>query len=180
MAGDTPYDPRFPGLRANVARGYLDAPDHVVAEVIDGGLFTMPRPHPRNAKAATRLAGALGSIRRVMAVVALAASAGCYRWQAIAPNALPSDLPVHVRLPVRGGAREFVVYNNHYPRAVGWDVDREVAGVVDLSRFRQIELRRLDGGRTGLAVGLVVGGALLVGVAVAAGLILAVAVESSH
>jgi Uma2 family endonuclease len=53
-------DPRFPGLRPEVVAGYLDAPDNVVAEVIDGELFTQPRPRPRHSHAASRLGRRLG------------------------------------------------------------------------------------------------------------------------
>jgi Uma2 family endonuclease len=52
-------DPRFPGLRREVVEGYLNAPANVVAEVIDGELFTMPRPRPRHSHAANRLTGRL-------------------------------------------------------------------------------------------------------------------------
>ena len=37
-------DPRFPGLRREVVEGYLQAPAHMVAEVLDGELFVMSRP----------------------------------------------------------------------------------------------------------------------------------------
>jgi len=54
-----PPDPRFPNLRADVVAGYLNAPDTMVAEVIDGELFVMPRPKPRHARAAGKLGGKL-------------------------------------------------------------------------------------------------------------------------
>lgn len=38
----------------------LDAPDHIVAEVIDGNLYSSPRPSPRHAIAAIALGGELG------------------------------------------------------------------------------------------------------------------------
>jgi Uma2 family endonuclease len=49
----------FPGLRPEVIAGYLDAPEHMVAEVVDGELFLMPRPRPRHAHASSRLIGRL-------------------------------------------------------------------------------------------------------------------------
>jgi Uma2 family endonuclease len=52
-------DPRFPNLRADVVAGYLNAPDTMVAEVIDGELSVMPRPRPRHANAAGELYGEL-------------------------------------------------------------------------------------------------------------------------
>ncbi|MBI5515625.1 MAG: Uma2 family endonuclease [Deltaproteobacteria bacterium] len=45
-------DPRFPNLRPEVVQSYLDAPEHLVAEVLDGELFTMPRPRTLHANAA--------------------------------------------------------------------------------------------------------------------------------
>lgn len=54
-----PSDPRFPNLRADVVAGYLNAPETMVAEVIDGELSLMPRPKPRHAHAATRMSGRL-------------------------------------------------------------------------------------------------------------------------
>ena len=38
----------------------LDAPAHSVAEIIDGALYTHPRPAPRHAVASTVLGGELG------------------------------------------------------------------------------------------------------------------------
>ena len=52
-------DPEFPNLRADVVEAYRNAPPNMVVEVIDGELFTMPRPRPRHARATTRLAGRL-------------------------------------------------------------------------------------------------------------------------
>jgi Uma2 family endonuclease len=49
----------FPGIAAEVVEAYLDAPSHMVAEVIDGELSLMPRPRPRHAKTAFNLAGDL-------------------------------------------------------------------------------------------------------------------------
>jgi Uma2 family endonuclease len=53
-------DPAFPGIAPEVLEAYRNAPDNVVAEVLDGELSLMPRPRPRHARAATRLARALG------------------------------------------------------------------------------------------------------------------------
>lgn len=53
-------DPAFPGVALEVVEAYRAAPDNVVAEILDGQLSLMPRPRPRHAKAATRLARALG------------------------------------------------------------------------------------------------------------------------
>lgn len=55
-----PPDPRFPGLRPDVVAGYLQAPETMVAEVMDGELFVMPRPRRQHAHAATRLLRRLG------------------------------------------------------------------------------------------------------------------------
>lgn len=52
-------DPEFPGVSPEVVAAYRAAPDNVVAEIVDGELSLMPRPRPRHAKAATRIAGAL-------------------------------------------------------------------------------------------------------------------------
>ncbi|MDO9022182.1 MAG: hypothetical protein Q8S73_25410 [Deltaproteobacteria bacterium] len=46
-------DPEYPNLPAEVVDAYRNAPDNVVAEVIDGELSTMPRPTPRHASAAS-------------------------------------------------------------------------------------------------------------------------------
>lgn len=60
-----PPDPRFPNLSPDVVAGYLDAPETMVAEVIDGSLSLMPRPKPRHANAAGLLSGDLhGPFRR--------------------------------------------------------------------------------------------------------------------
>jgi len=53
-------DPEFPGVAPEVVAAYRNAPEHMVAEIIDGELSLMPRPRPRHATAATRLARALG------------------------------------------------------------------------------------------------------------------------
>ncbi len=54
-------DPRFPNLDPEVVAGYLNAPETMVAEVVDGDLSLLPRPRPRHANAATRLARRLGA-----------------------------------------------------------------------------------------------------------------------
>ncbi|MEP7122078.1 MAG: Uma2 family endonuclease [Byssovorax sp.] len=54
-------DPAFPNVAAEVVSAYRAAPDNVVAEILEGEISVTPRPRPRNAKTATRLAGALGS-----------------------------------------------------------------------------------------------------------------------
>lgn len=53
-------DPDFPGIEPAVVQAYRDAPANVVAEILDGELSLMPRPRPRHAKVATRLARGLG------------------------------------------------------------------------------------------------------------------------
>ncbi len=53
-------DPRFPGLSPEVIEAYLHAPEHVVVQIVDGELHTMPRPRPRHARSAARLSRALG------------------------------------------------------------------------------------------------------------------------
>jgi len=52
-------DPDLPNLRPEVIAAYREAPEHQVAEVLDGELFTMPRPRPRHARSAGRLLRAL-------------------------------------------------------------------------------------------------------------------------
>ena len=63
MSGDDgrPIDPEFPHLAADVVEGYRNAPAHLVAEIIDGELSLLPRPRPRHAHGATRLAGRLSA-----------------------------------------------------------------------------------------------------------------------
>lgn len=58
-AASRPADPAFPGVAPDVVEAYRSAPDHMVAEILDGQLSLMGRPRPRHAKAAARLAGAL-------------------------------------------------------------------------------------------------------------------------
>jgi Uma2 family endonuclease len=53
-------NPRFPNLDPGVVQGYLDAPEHLVAEVLDGDLSLTPRPRRQNARAATFLIRRLG------------------------------------------------------------------------------------------------------------------------
>jgi Uma2 family endonuclease len=60
MAGDpAKVMSPFQGISGEVYEAYLHAPEHLVAEVIDGELSLMPRPRPRHAKAATTLSGRL-------------------------------------------------------------------------------------------------------------------------
>ncbi len=59
-AAPLPVDPAFPGVAPEVVEAYRNAPDNVVAEILDGALSLMPRPRPRHARVATRLASALG------------------------------------------------------------------------------------------------------------------------
>jgi Uma2 family endonuclease len=53
-------DARFPNLDPRVVQGYLDAPEHLTAEVLDGALSLMPRPRPQHARASSRLGKRLG------------------------------------------------------------------------------------------------------------------------
>jgi len=53
-------DPEFPGLEREVVEGYRNAPENMVAEIIEGSLSLMPRPRPRHANAAGRMGRALG------------------------------------------------------------------------------------------------------------------------
>jgi Uma2 family endonuclease len=53
-------DGEFPNLRPEVVAGFLAAPTHVIAQVIDGELVTMPRPRVIHAHAASRLGRRLG------------------------------------------------------------------------------------------------------------------------
>lgn len=53
-------DPRFPNLAPEVVEGYLAAPEHMVAEVIDGDLHLLPRPRRRHGLASSRLGARLG------------------------------------------------------------------------------------------------------------------------
>ncbi len=52
-------DPAFPGVAPEVVEAYRSAPDNFSAEILDGELSLMPRPRPRHARTATRLAGVL-------------------------------------------------------------------------------------------------------------------------
>jgi hypothetical protein len=52
-------DPRFPKLRPEVVQGYLDAPAHMLAEILGGELVLMARPTPRYQGAAGALHGDL-------------------------------------------------------------------------------------------------------------------------
>jgi Uma2 family endonuclease len=53
-------DTEFPNLHADVVAAYRNAPEHVNVEIIDGELFTMPRPGAPHASAATDLVVELG------------------------------------------------------------------------------------------------------------------------
>lgn len=53
-------DAEFPNLRSEVVAGYRVAPENVVAEIVDGELYTMPRPAIPHASAAFDLAVELG------------------------------------------------------------------------------------------------------------------------
>ncbi len=53
-------DSEFPNLRADVVAAYRAAPADVVAEIVDGELFTMPRPAVPHASAAVDLVIELG------------------------------------------------------------------------------------------------------------------------
>ena len=61
MVGDAarPLDPEFPNLAPDVVAGYRNAPESVVAEIIDGELSLTPRPWLRHARGVTRLVGKL-------------------------------------------------------------------------------------------------------------------------
>jgi Uma2 family endonuclease len=54
-----------PAKRRATYQDVLDAPVHMVAEVVDGELYTHPRPRPRHTEAASALGGELfGPFRR--------------------------------------------------------------------------------------------------------------------
>ncbi|TAK33249.1 MAG: Uma2 family endonuclease [Myxococcaceae bacterium] len=53
-------DAEFPNLSAEVVAAWRSAPDHVSVEIVDGELFTMPRPGAPHASAATDLVVELG------------------------------------------------------------------------------------------------------------------------
>ena len=57
-AADLPVSAPFPGVAASVVDAYYQATADQVAEIVDGELSLRPRPRPRHAKVATRLAGA--------------------------------------------------------------------------------------------------------------------------
>ncbi len=50
-------DLEFPKLPPDVVAAYRNAPAHVVAEILNGELSLMPRPQPRHARVAVRMAG---------------------------------------------------------------------------------------------------------------------------
>lgn len=60
IAAARPIDPAFPGIDPEVLEAYRNAPDNMVAEILDGTLTLMPRPQSRQASATTRLARELG------------------------------------------------------------------------------------------------------------------------
>lgn len=62
MSGDAAraLDPEFPNLDPAVVEGYRNAPAHMVAEILGGGLSLMPRPRRRHAHGATLLTRRLG------------------------------------------------------------------------------------------------------------------------
>lgn len=49
------------GIRPEVWKAYLDAPEDCVVEILGGELYVMPRPRPRHANAAGRLRRRLGA-----------------------------------------------------------------------------------------------------------------------
>jgi Uma2 family endonuclease len=61
MSGDATrtLDPEFPNLAPDVVAGYRNAPETVVAEIIDGALSLTPRPRLRHARSASALGGEL-------------------------------------------------------------------------------------------------------------------------
>lgn len=52
-------DPRFPNLRPEVVKGYLNAPEHQFAQVLDGALVLLPSPRRQHARLSTRLSSLL-------------------------------------------------------------------------------------------------------------------------
>ena len=52
-------DPEYPGLAPAVIAGYRDAPPGMVAEVIEGVLYTMTRPRPIHQRVGRALHGEL-------------------------------------------------------------------------------------------------------------------------
>ena len=61
MSGDAArtIDPEFPNLSPDVVEGYRNAPETMVAEIIDGELSLMPRPRLEHARSAGELHGEL-------------------------------------------------------------------------------------------------------------------------
>ena len=61
MSGDAArtIDPEFPNLAPDVVEGYRNAPETMVAEIIDGELSLMPRPRLEHARSAGELHGEL-------------------------------------------------------------------------------------------------------------------------
>jgi Uma2 family endonuclease len=62
MSGDAArsIDPEFPNLAPTVVEGYRNAPESMVAEVIDGELSLLPRPRRRHVHSASVLSHRLG------------------------------------------------------------------------------------------------------------------------
>lgn len=52
-------DPEFPNLDPAVVAGYRGAPEHRVAEILDGELQVLPRPRLRHARASSKLGATL-------------------------------------------------------------------------------------------------------------------------
>jgi Uma2 family endonuclease len=61
MSGDAArtIDPELPNLAPDVVEGYRNAPETLVAEIIDGELSLMPRPRLEHARSAGELHGEL-------------------------------------------------------------------------------------------------------------------------
>lgn len=55
-------DPDFPGIGKDVLDAYRQAPDNMVAEVLDGELSLIPRPRPGITKVYARMIAALGGM----------------------------------------------------------------------------------------------------------------------
>ncbi len=56
----TAVDPEFPNLSIEIVAAYRAAPEHLITEIVDGELFTMPRPSAPHASAAGDLLIELG------------------------------------------------------------------------------------------------------------------------
>jgi Uma2 family endonuclease len=53
------FEESFPNLRRDVVAGYLNAPENIVAQILDGDLFTHPRPATPHGRASSRIGGRL-------------------------------------------------------------------------------------------------------------------------